>query len=249
MRRERLLRQVLPRSRKLAFVFVAAVLTACVPFIPEVGVATIPSIPDQPAVRRLRTVDKPLLVVPVWRIASGYHEEGRPRQVRLVIDQVRIIQSAQVDDIPRLVPQRAYAGLSGVASGVGTRVDFEGIYLLDERGGVVLMLPIGDTWKAVLSAKVDRDWQKEIVASFRTGKYVNVFKADEGGFWQADYSVPCELWMHYWPLPCREPVQGRFPHQPVELDLTQEERDIVVDFVSAIATDGVARDAARWRQE
>jgi hypothetical protein len=37
MRRERLLLHVLPRGRELAFVFVAAVLTACVPFIPEVA--------------------------------------------------------------------------------------------------------------------------------------------------------------------------------------------------------------------
>ena len=232
-------------SRWLSFLLLAALFgSGCAPIIPYAGDVAVPPIPADVSFAESQDADKRLLVLPVWKTYTGHIVEHKRTEFVYVIDDVLIVRASELHELHEIIPSRASYGVTGLSSAYAVDNDFLGMYLIADSGEAVLLARANlqwiekeIAWRGVLDARIGEAWKRELTAVFGDAEQIDVDEVDGSSFWRAEFAIPCDFFLRATGLPeelCKKDVAQSFPGHPLQLELTPEERQAVVDFLRGI---------------
>jgi hypothetical protein len=213
-------------------------LSGCVPMVRSAGAAPTPV--DWFVFDGFRDAQQ-VLVLPVWSTTRGYQQEGRaggpgPGEV---LGSPVVLPGHSLDQIPARIGTRTSAALLTASTAVGTASEFVGAYVLSDRGEVLLLKSArvereGTRWRAVLRARLSRQWRKELLAMWETGE-IRPHEMPHHSFWHATYRISGYDSPHRFGLRIRT------------ASLSASDRRLLRDFLLAIPEERLGN-SSEWRQ-
>jgi hypothetical protein len=211
-------------------------LAGCVPMVRSAGAAPTPV--DWFVFDGFRDAQQ-VLVLPVWSTTGGYQQEGRAGGPGQVFGSPAVLPGRSLDQIPARIGTRTSAALLTASTAVGSASDFEGAYVISDRGEVLLLKSArvereGTRWRAVLRARLSRPWRNELLAMWETAE-IRPHEMPHHSFWHATYRIRGYDSPHRFGLRIRT------------ASLSVSDRRLLRDFLLAIPEERLGN-SSKWHQ-
>jgi hypothetical protein len=232
-------------------------LVGCAPVIPYVANTSIPPIsekyifsPDNSSTR--------VLALPLWKVRKGYIDEANLKPYTVILDSAYVLRYSQISDLNKIIPNRVSYGLGGLSNAYSTDIFFVGIYLISEYGDAALLINASkkwvkdvQDWEAILQAPMTEKWLGTLKSTIQSPLVSHAKNFDKDGFWNANYSISCEVFLKGSDLPeqfCTDDIKKNFPNADIQINLSGKERNDSLSFLDSIDLINISTEKSKWVQ-